>query len=134
MNTELQEFFSLIGKAKKEKDDEFKSLVGDINIDSLFTQVKESVKEDKKRKEKEHKKIQRQVKALESWLYSEPKPKVKIETIVEDSSFEIVDLILPKPLKNDEEIERIADNILNVPNENDIKVGSTFGIFGKISK
>jgi len=122
MNTELQEFFSLIGKAKKEKDDEFKSLVGDINIDSLFTQVKESVKEDKKRKEKEHKKIQRQVKALESWLYSEPKPKVKVETIVEDSSFEIVDLILPKPLKNDEEIERIAGNILNVPNQNDIEV------------
>ena len=122
MNTELQEFFSLIGKAKKEKDDEFKSLVGDINIDSLFTQVKESVKEDKKRKEKEHKKIQRQVKALESWLYSEPKPKpkIKVETIVEDSSFEIVDLILPKPLKNenDEEIERIAGDILNVSNEN----------------
>ena len=36
MNTELQEFFSLIGKAKKEKDDEFKSLVGDINIDSVI--------------------------------------------------------------------------------------------------
>ena len=52
MNTELQEFFSLIGKAKKEKDDEFKSLVGEINIDSIFTQVKESVKEEKIKKEK----------------------------------------------------------------------------------
>jgi len=122
MNTELQEFFSLIGKAKKEKDDEFKSLVGDINIDSLFTQVKESVEEDKKRKEKEHKKIQRQVKALESWLYSEPKSKPKVKTIVEDSSFEIVDLILPKPLKNDEEIEKIAGDILNITDENDVEV------------
>jgi hypothetical protein len=124
MNTELQEFFSLIGKAKKEKDDEFKSLVGDINIDSLFTQVKESVKEDKIKKEKEHKKIQQQVKALESWLYAEPKPKVKpkVKTIVEDSSFEIVDLILPKPLKNDEELERIAGDILNISDENDIEI------------
>ena len=50
MKTELQEFFSLVGKAKKEKNDEFKSLVGEINIDSLFVQVKESVKEEKKKK------------------------------------------------------------------------------------
>ena len=50
MNSELQEFFSLIGKAKKEKDDEFKSLVGEINIDSIFTQVKESIKEEKIKK------------------------------------------------------------------------------------
>jgi hypothetical protein len=39
MNSELQEFFSLIGKAKKEKDDEFKSLVGEINIDSRFLRL-----------------------------------------------------------------------------------------------
>lgn len=79
MNTELQEFFSLIGKAKKEKDDEFKSLVGEINIDSIFTQVKESVKEEKIKKEKRQKQLERQVKALESWLYSGP---VKKEDIV----------------------------------------------------
>jgi hypothetical protein len=72
MNSELQEFFSLIGKAKKEKDDEFKSLVGEINIDSIFTQVKESIKEEKIKKEKKQKQLERQVKALESWLYSEP--------------------------------------------------------------
>jgi hypothetical protein len=57
MNSELQEFFSLIGKAKKEKDDEFKSLVGEINIDSIFTQVKESIKEEKIKKEKKTKAI-----------------------------------------------------------------------------
>ena len=72
MKTELQEFFSLVGKAKKEKDDEFKSLVGEINIDSIFTQVKESVKEEKIKKEKKQNQLDRQVKALESWLYSEP--------------------------------------------------------------
>lgn len=57
MNPELQEFFSLIGKAKKEKDDEFKSLVGEINIDSIFTQVKESIKEEKIKKRKKTKEI-----------------------------------------------------------------------------
>lgn len=87
MNTELQEFFSLIGKAKKEKDDEFKSLVGEINIDSIFTQVKESVKEEKIKKEKRQKQLERQVKALESWLYSEPVKKEDI-AIVKDKKEE----------------------------------------------
>jgi hypothetical protein len=87
MNTELQEFFSLIGKAKKEKDDEFKSLVGEINIDSIFTQVKESVKEEKIKKEKKQKQLERQVKALESWLYSEPIKK-EDKVIVEDEKEE----------------------------------------------
>ena len=52
MSTELGEFFSLIGKARQEKEEEFQSLVGEINIDSLFAEVKTSVAEDKKRKKK----------------------------------------------------------------------------------
>ena len=32
MSTDLQEFFSLIGKAKKEKEDEFNELVGDLAL------------------------------------------------------------------------------------------------------
>jgi len=69
MTSDLKDFFSLIGKAKKEKEDEFQSLVGDLDIDSMFNQVKVSVAEDKKKKQKE----ERQVKALESWLFAEPK-------------------------------------------------------------
>ena len=71
MNGDLGEFFSLIGKAKKEKEDEFRSLVGELDIDSMFSQVKVSIKEDRKKKEKEEK----QIKALESCLFSEPKKK-----------------------------------------------------------
>ena len=52
MSTELGEFFSLIGKARQEKEEEFQSLVGEINIDSLFAEVKTSVAEDKKKKKK----------------------------------------------------------------------------------
>ena len=65
MSENLGEFFSLIGKAKKEKEDEFRSLVGDLDIDLMFSQVKDSIKEDKKKKKKEEK----QIKALESWLF-----------------------------------------------------------------
>lgn len=71
MSGDLGEFFSLIGKAKKEKEDEFRSLVGNVDIDSMFSQVKVSIEEDKKKKQKEEK----QIKALESWLFTEPKKK-----------------------------------------------------------
>ena len=77
MSENLGEFFSLIGKAKKEKEDEFRSLVGDVDINSMFSQVKVSIEEDKKKKEKEEK----QIKALESWLFAEPKKKEEVETI-----------------------------------------------------
>jgi len=71
MSGDLGEFFSLIGKAKKEKEDEFRSLVGDLDIDSMFSQVKVSIEEDKKKKKKEEK----QIKALESWLFAETEEK-----------------------------------------------------------
>jgi hypothetical protein len=81
MTADLGYFFSLIGKAKKEKEDEFRTLVGELDIDSMFSQVKESVKEEKKKKEKQEK----QVKALEAWLFSDPKKKQEIaENVVEE--------------------------------------------------
>ena len=67
MNAELKDFFSAIGKAKKEKEDEVRSLVGEIDIDSMFSQVKVSIEEDNKKKEEQKK----QIAALESWLYTE---------------------------------------------------------------
>ena len=67
MNADLKDFFSAIGKAKKEKEDEVRSLVGEIDIDSMFSQVKVSLEEDKKKEEEQKKNIA----ALESWLYTE---------------------------------------------------------------
>ena len=77
MSENLGEFFSLIGKAKKEKEDEFRSLVGEVDIDSMFSQVKESINEDKKKKKKEEKQIQ----ALESWLFTEAQLQEKTEEV-----------------------------------------------------
>lgn len=120
MSSELQEFFSLIGKAKKEKEDEFKSLVGDINIDSIFTQVKESVKEEKKKKDKQEKQIQRQVKALEAWLYAEPikekleevKEKKKEEEVVKNILLEETELLPIEKIEESKSDEIIDKNTL----------------------
>ena len=80
MTSDLKDFFSAIGKAKKEKEDEVRSLVGEIDIDSMFSQVKTSLEEDKKKKETQKK----QIKALESWLYTEVEEKK--EKIIEEST------------------------------------------------
>ena len=133
MSTELGEFFSLIGKARQEKEEEFQSLVGEINIDSLFAEVKTSVAEDKKKKKKKLEedkkkkaKEKRQVKALESWLYSEPKQeeKLEIEDANGDVAFEVVDLITPEPLKpsepvveEQEEPEEISEEAEEIPED-----------------
>ena len=119
MKEDLNEFFSLIGKAKKEKEDEFRSLVGEINIDSIFSSIKTSLEEDKKKKEKQLKeekkkkeKQAKQVKALEAWLYSESKEKDHQkekhnlnETIENDNSdltkksnYQIIESINPQPI------------------------------------
>lgn len=92
MNAELKDFFSAIGKAKKEKEDEVRSLVGEIDIDSMFSQVKVSIEEDNKKKEEQKK----QIAALESWLYTEVVVEEKEEEIVEESTT----IVVP-----DEEIE-----------------------------
>ena len=130
MSTELGEFFSLIGKARQEKEEEFQSLVGEINIDSLFAEVKTSVAEDKKKKKKKLEedkkkkaKEKRQVKALESWLYSEPKQeeKLEIEDANGDVAFEVVDLITPEPLKPSEPVveepEEISEEVEEIPED-----------------
>ena len=80
MSTDLQEFFSLIGKAKKEKEDEFNELVGDLRFDSLFTEVASLKKENQEKKDKE----KRQAAALESWLYASPQTEETVEETEDD--------------------------------------------------
>ncbi len=92
MNTELTDFFSLIGKAKKEKEDETRSLIGEIDIDSVFSTVKTSIEEDKKKKVK----AEKQLKVLESWLYSE----IKEEEVVEEE--EIVEEVVEEKVVKEE--------------------------------
>ena len=132
MKEDLNEFFSLIGKAKKEKEDEFRSLVGEINIDSIFSSIKTSLEEDKKKKEKQLKeekkkkeKQAKQVKALEAWLYSESKEKDHQnekhnlnETIENDNSdltkksnYQIIESINPQPIGALVEIKEVIGDV-----------------------
>lgn len=131
MSDDLRDFFSLIGKAKKEKEEEFRSLVGEIDIDSIFSTVKSSLEEEKKAKEKKVKeekkrkeKEARQAKALEEWLFGDTKKeedvKSELQSISESSSFEVIDLIEKEPIKQDIEIQKISETIIN----GQIKIGS----------
>ena len=126
MSGDLGQFFSLIGKAKKEKEDEFRSLVGEVDIDSMFSQVKESINEDKQKKKKE----ENQIKALESWLFTEAqlqektveeKPVIvgvdddKYEEWIEDELDEETE-VTPELVKEieEEEVEDTVDHALKI--------------------
>ena len=122
MSGDLGDFFSLIGKAKQEKEDEFRSLVGEIDIDSIFAETKKSLKEDKKKK----KKIEKQAKALEAWLYTETPEKTKIEETEEplvigdaegQPKFEVIDVIKPEPLGKSKVVEE--QKVIEEPEEDD---------------
>ena len=122
MSGDLGDFFSLIGKAKQEKEDEFRSLVGEIDIDSIFAETKKSLKEDKKNK----KKIEKQAKALEAWLYTETPEKTKIEETEEplvigdaegQPKFEVIDVIKPEPLGKSKIVEE--QKVIEEPEEDD---------------
>tara|TARA_B100001063_G_scaffold80739_1_gene75122 strand:+ start:1372 stop:2709 length:1338 start_codon:yes stop_codon:yes gene_type:complete len=111
MTVDLKDFFSAIGKAKQEKVDEVRSLVGEIDIDSMFSQVKVSIEEDNKKK-KEQKK---QIAALESWLYAEV---IEEKEIVEESTTivvpdkEVVEEIEEEVVEEIEEIEEVVEEVV----------------------
>ena len=111
MTVDLKDFFSAIGKAKQEKVDEVRSLVGEIDIDSMFSQVKVSIEEDNKKK-KEQKK---QIAALESWLYTEV---IEEKEIVEESTTivvpdkEVVEEIEEEVVEEIEEIEEVVEEVV----------------------
>ena len=81
---ELSEFFSLIGQAKKEKEEEFDNLLKEANVDldsmatSLFTGIENAKVEVKEQKKKEEKLIE----SLDSLLVSLDKPKETTPVVV----------------------------------------------------
>ena len=117
MTEGLGDFFKLIGEEKKEKKEKMKELVGEIDIDSIFSQVKESIVEDKKTA----KKVEKQAVAFESWLFSETKEE-KEEIIAEVAEVfkEEVEKIEPEP----EEEETLIEQSLGLLSEpSDEKMG-----------
>ena len=52
MSEDLSSFFQLIAEEKKKKDEEFKSVIGELNLDGIFEEVSTLKKENKENKKK----------------------------------------------------------------------------------
>ena len=74
---ELTEFFSLLGKAKKEKKEEFDNLLkeADINLDVLTSTVVSGIKEAKVNQKKQKKKEEKLIEQLDTLIDTIEKPK-----------------------------------------------------------
>jgi len=120
--SDLSDFFKLVSEDKKKKKEEFNSIVGDLELNSLFGEFVDLKKKEKEKKIEEHsreeslienisldslfkevsnlkketkkKKVQEQktVKAFEKWLYSE-NPKQQ-KQIIDDVIEESLDEVL----------------------------------------
>ena len=118
MSGDLGQFFSLIGKAKKEKEDEFRSLVGEVDIDSMFSQVKESINEDKKKKKKEEKQIQ----ALESWLFTEAQLQEKTEEVTKSPVIGVDETEYEKWIEDEwDEEEEVTSEVVEETEEEEVE-------------
>mgnify|MGYP001189932554 CR=1 FL=1 len=130
---ELTEFFSLLGKAKKEKKEEFDNLLkeADINLDVLTSSVVTGIKEAKVNIKKQKKKEEKLIEQLDSIIDVIENPKeVKditepavtvgvpedfdvssLEDADDNPSFEVVDLIKPEPIKTPKISDTVAQAI-----------------------
>ena len=132
---ELTEFFSLLGKAKKEKKEEFDNLLkeADINLDVLTSTVVTGIKEAKVKQKKQKKKEKKLIEQLDSIIDTLEKPKevkditepavtvgvpedfdiskLEIEDANDNPSFEIVDVIKPEPIKTPKISDTVAQAI-----------------------
>ncbi len=130
---ELTEFFSLLGKAKKEKKEEFDNLLkkADINLDVLTSSVVTGIKEAKVNIKKQKKKEEKLIEQLDSIIDTLEKPKeVKditepavtvgvpedfdistLEDADDNEAFEVIDIIKPEPIKTPEISDTVAQAI-----------------------
>jgi len=130
---ELSEFFSLLGKAKKEKKEEFNNLLkeADINLDALTSTVVSGIKEAKVNIKKQKKKEKKLIEQLDSIIDVIENPKeVKditepavtvgvpedfdvssLEDVDDNPSFEVVDIIKPEPIKTPKISDTVAQAI-----------------------
>jgi len=132
---ELTEFFSLLGKAKKEKKEEFDNLLkeADINLDVLTSSVVTGIKEAKVNIKKQKKKEKKLIEQLDSIIDVIENPKevkditepavtvgvpedfdistLEIEDVDDNPSFEIVDVIKPEPIKTPKISDTVAQAI-----------------------
>ena len=131
--SDLSEFFNLLGKAKKEKEEEFDNLLkeADINLDDLTSSLVSGIKEAKKDQKKQKKNEEKLIEQLDSIIdvienpkevkdITEPAVTVGVPedfdvTTLEDAddneTVEIIDIIKPEPIKTPEISDTVAQAI-----------------------
>ena len=85
--SDLGDFFSLIGEAKKKEEKKTKDIIGEVSLDNLFSSLAEErkkIKEIEVEKNKEREKLLKDAKVFETFLFSEIKkpdgdPIIKLE-------------------------------------------------------
>jgi hypothetical protein len=121
VNIDLSDFFSTVNSEKKKKKEEFRSIVGDLNLDSIFEEVSTIKKKNKIKKKKEEKTLQ----IFENWLYSDEVKKQPIEEVQE-----IVEEVI-------EEVQEIVDNIVEEiseePKEESTLIEKSLGLLAEPS-
>ena len=90
MKPELSEFFSLIGEAKKEKEEEFDNLLkeANINLDVLVKTVSSGIKKAKVEVKEQKKKEEKLIEQLDSVLVDVVKPPEVVVGVPEDFDIE----------------------------------------------
>ena len=131
--SDLSEFFNLLGKAKKEKEEEFDNLLkeADINLDDLTSSLVSGIKEAKEDQKKQKKNEEKLIEQLDSIIdvienpkevkdITEPAVTVGVPedfdvTTLEDAddneTVEIIDIIKPEPIKTPEISDTVAQAI-----------------------
>jgi len=114
--SDLGDFFSLIGEAKKKEEKKTKDIIGEVSLDDLFSSLAEErkkIKEVEVEKDKEREKLLKDAKIFETFLFSDVKRKpqpVDTTNWKDDyvpTEIESEDIIKPEPLKPSEPIAEV---------------------------
>ena len=132
-SSDLSEFFNLLGKAKKEKEEEFDNLLkeADINLDDLTSNLVSGIKEAKEDQKKQKKNEEKLIEQLDSIIDVIENPKevkditepavtvgvpedfdvTTLEDVDDNETVEIIDIIKPEPIKTSEVSDTVAQAI-----------------------
>jgi hypothetical protein len=132
---DLSDFFSSVSTEKKKKKEEFNSIVGELNLNSIFEEVTTLKKKNKIKKKKEEKTLE----AFENWLYSnkvKEQPIEEVQEIVEEVIGEvrgIVDNIVEKNTEKDSLYEWCAEESPKKDEKNASLIEKSLGLLSEPS-
>jgi DNA-directed RNA polymerase subunit F len=118
---DLSDFFSSVSTGKKKKQEEFNSIVGELNLNSIFEEVTTLKKKTKIKKKKEEKTLE----AFENWLYSnkvKEQPIEEVQEIVEEVIGEVQEIV-----------DNIAEEISEEPKKESTLIEKSLGLLSEPS-